>query len=282
MTIALPADLLERALGGKGPLVFLTGAGISAESGIPTFRGPEGYWRVGSRNYQPMELATRQAFEEMPEEVWRWYLHRRAVCQGARPNPAHLALVTAERLLAERFLLVTQNVDGLHLRAGSSPERTYEIHGNIDFARCLADCGRGPNRQPLPPEVAQVGPPGTPLPAAVAAALHCGCGAWLRPHVLWFDESYDEGRFRFTSTLAAMERAAALVVIGTSGATNLPTQMCERAAARGIPLLVLDPEPTIFARLAERCPHGHFLRGAAGALVPEVVEQLGQREPVSC
>jgi NAD-dependent deacetylase len=282
MALVLPADLLDPALGGTGPLVFLTGAGISAESGIPTFRGPEGYWRVGSRNYQPMELATREAFEQMPEEVWRWYLHRRAVCQGAQPNAAHLALVKAESLLRDRFLLVTQNVDGLHLRAGNSGGRTFEIHGNIDFARCLADCGRGPDRQPLPVEAEGVGPAGAPLPPAVASALHCPCGGWLRPHVLWFDESYDERRFRFTSTLTAMDRAAALVVIGTSGATNLPTQMCERAAARGIPFLVLDPEPTTFARMAERCPHGHFLRGAAGALVPALVQLLGRRDPASC
>jgi NAD-dependent deacetylase len=273
--MAIEPTMLTQALSGAGPLVFLTGAGISAESGIPTFRGAEGYWRVGSRNYRPMELATREAFEQMPDEVWRWYLHRRAVCRAARPNAAHLALVEAERLLGERYLLVTQNVDGLHLRAGSSPARTYEIHGNIDFARCLADCGRQPDRHPLGAEAMEAGPPGAALPAALAAELHCGCGAWRRPHVLWFDESYDEPRFRFASTLRATEAAAALVVIGTSGATNLPAQMCERAAARGIPFLVLDPELTTFAALAERCARGQFVRGSAGALVPELVAALG-------
>ncbi|HVV49677.1 MAG TPA: Sir2 family NAD-dependent protein deacetylase, partial [Polyangia bacterium] len=104
---------------GGGPIVFLTGAGISAESGIPTFRGAEGYWRVGSRNYQPTEMAAAAAFARMPEEVWRWYLYRRGVCRAAAPNDAHRALVALERRLGARFLLVTQNVDGLHLRAGS-------------------------------------------------------------------------------------------------------------------------------------------------------------------
>ena len=101
------AELAARALESAGPIVFLTGAGISAESGIPTFRGPEGYWRIGSKNYQPESLATRAAFEQMPEEIWAWYLYRRAVCRAARPNAAHLALVAIEKVLGERFLLVT-------------------------------------------------------------------------------------------------------------------------------------------------------------------------------
>src|SRR5688500_16131370 len=102
--------LLDRALRPGARVVFLTGAGISAESGIPTFRGPEGYWRVGSRNYHPQEMATWEAFERMPEEVWNWYLYRRAVCLAADPNPAHHAVAALERSLADTFILVTQNV----------------------------------------------------------------------------------------------------------------------------------------------------------------------------
>ena len=104
--------------------------------------------------------------------------------------------------------------------------------------------------------------------------LRCRCGAWLRPHVLWFDESYDEGLFRYSSTMKAIERAAALVVIGTSGATTLPARMCERAASRGIPFLVLDPEETVFAQMARSSPRGGSLRGAATQLVPEVVARI--------
>ncbi|MCA9686135.1 MAG: RNA polymerase subunit sigma, partial [Myxococcales bacterium] len=94
-------------------VVVLTGAGISAESGIPTFRGPEGYWTVGAREYHPQELATLQAFNRMPREVWHWYLYRRGICRAAEPNPAHFALVELERALGDRFTLITQNVDGL-------------------------------------------------------------------------------------------------------------------------------------------------------------------------
>jgi NAD-dependent deacetylase len=270
---------LAGALAEDGPAVFLTGAGISAESGIPTFRGPEGYWRVGSRNYQPMELATRAAFDEMPAEVWRWYLYRRSVCRAAEPNPAHRALVEAEQVLADRFLLVTQNVDGLHLRAGQGADRLYQIHGNIDFCRCREECPGGAVPRALPAAIGERWGRERPLTEMHARLLHCGCGAWLRPHVLWFDESYDEPRFRFTSTLDAMERAALLVVIGTSGATSLPARMCQEAAARGITFLVLDPEETVFASLARSTRRGHVMRGPAGRLVPELVSAL--REVIS-
>src|SRR4051812_14434272 len=99
---------------GTGQILVLTGAGISAESGIPTFRGEEGYWRIGSRNYFPEELATRSAFEQMPDEVWGWYLYRRSVCRAALPNSAHDAIARLEhefanRGEAHRFVLVTQN-----------------------------------------------------------------------------------------------------------------------------------------------------------------------------
>jgi NAD-dependent deacetylase len=259
----------------SGPVVVLTGAGISAESGIPTFRGSEGFWRVGSRNYQPTEMATALAFSSMPQEVWRWYLYRRGICRAAAPNAAHLALVRLEEQLGDRFLLVTQNVDGLHLRAGNSPERTFQIHGNIDFCRCMRGCS--PAVRPLPDALAVDWTKERTLTDAELAALRCGCGDWLRPHVLWFDESYDEPRYRYVSALRAAETAAALVVVGTSGATTLPASMCEIVAARGIPFFVVDPEPTIFSALAEQSAGGQFLRGSASTVLPSLIEELGQR-----
>jgi NAD-dependent deacetylase len=258
VTVAVPSELLALIPETPGPIVFLTGAGISAESGIPTFRGPEGYWRVGSKNYHPMEMATAAAFARMPEEVWAWYLSRRARCLAATPNAAHAALVALERRLPpQRFLLVTQNVDGLHLRAGNSLERTYQIHGNIDYCRCADGCP--PAVRPLP----------EPVPAV--ESLRCTCGARLRPHVLWFDEMYDEPLFRYESARRAADEAAALIVVGTSGATNLPAQMCETVAARGAPLLVIDPDETPFAELAARNPAGVVLRGTATNLLPPLL-----------
>src|SRR2546428_9434824 len=101
----------DEARGGEGRILVLTGAGISAESGIPTFRGKDGYWTVGSAVYQPQEIATFEMFSRVPEEVWRWYLWRFGVCRDARPNAGHAALVEMERALGDRFTLVTQNID---------------------------------------------------------------------------------------------------------------------------------------------------------------------------
>jgi NAD-dependent deacetylase len=98
-------------------LVVMTGAGISAESGIPTFRGKEGYWTVGAREYHPQEMATFSMFSSEQEEVWSWYLYRRGVCRGAAPNAGHQAVVKMEQALGDRFLFLSQNVDGQHLRA---------------------------------------------------------------------------------------------------------------------------------------------------------------------
>ncbi len=270
----LPASIEREVKGSGGPIVFLTGAGISAESGIPTFRGPEGYWRVGSRSYQPTEMATAVAFAQMPDEVWRWYLYRRRVCRSAAPNQAHRALVDLEQQLGDRFVLVTQNVDGLHLRAGQSPGRTYQVHGNIHSCRCVRGCA--PAVRPLPETIDAAWTQAPHLTDAERRALRCACGERLRPHVLWFDESYDEPLYRYVSALRAAETAAALVVVGTSGATTLPARMCEMVAARGVPLIVVDPEPTVFTSLAEASRSGLVLRGTACETVPALAEALAE------
>lgn len=269
--------LLQRATGLGGPVLFLTGAGISQESGIPTFRGAEGYWRVGSRNYHPMELATFAAYSRLREEVWGWYLYRRAVCARATPNAAHRAIARLEQRLGDALRLVTQNVDGLHLRAGSSRERTFEIHGDINRMRCEATCSdetfeipasldRDPDR-----ETAQGGHGLSPEERLLLRCPRCNANA--RPHVLWFDECYDEAHFRFESSMRAAALARLLVVIGTTGATNLPLQIGGLVAARGAPMLVLNPEPNPFSEFAEQC-EGLFLQGTAGGLVPDVCERI--------
>lgn len=266
------AALLDRGLAGDGPVVVLTGAGISAESGIPTFRGAEGYWTVGSRNYQPEELATNAAFQRMPEEVWRWYLYRRSVCRAAQPNAAHHALVELEAALADRFLLITQNVDGLHLRAGNTPARTYQIHGNIDFLRC----GDQPSSlRPIPSEIGEDWQRDSPFTDAARALLSCCPGGRLaRPHVLWFDEYYDEALFRFESSIRAASQAALLIVIGTSGSTNLPMQIGAIVARRGAPMIVINADPSPFSRFAESSGAGWFAHGGACAHLPPMVERL--------
>jgi NAD-dependent deacetylase len=224
-----------------------------------------------------MELATRAAFARSPSDVWGWYLYRRAACFAAAPNAAHLALAELESALGERFLLVTQNVDGLHLRAGNTLARTYQIHGSLNFMRCAVECDRA--IVPLPEELGETWEKGREISAREDSLLRCArCGSPARPHVLWFDEYYDEERFRFTSSLESAERCALLVVVGTSGATNLPAQMCEAVARRRGAMIVVDPEPTPFSALAERAG-GAFVRGKASVEVPALTARISAALP---
>ncbi len=255
----------------SGLVVALTGAGISAESGIPTFRGKNGYWTVGSVVYHPMELATAAAFARMPDDVWQWYLYRRTVCRAAAPNPAHEALVRLERHAGDRFRLLTQNVDGLHLRAGSSRERTYQIHGNIDFMRCAGDCA--PGAVPIPDDVGELGA-GETLDDRQRALLVCPrCGGPARPHVLWFDEYYDEPHYCWDSSLAAAAAASLLIIVGSTAQTNLPNHVAQLAAARGATIVNVNIEENPFAALARKSG-GQALCGPAGELLPRIVDQI--------
>lgn len=267
--------ILESVRERRGRVVALTGAGISAESGIPTFRGAEGFWVIGSRNYMPQEMATLEMFERAPEEVWRWYLYRFGVCRHAEPNAGHLALVALERALGERFTLVTQNIDGLHRRAGSSEARTCCIHGDAAWVRCAEGC---PGLLPLPDMGRRTAQ--DRFTAADRARLTCPrCGGWLRPHVLWFDECYDEENYRMDTALRAAGDADLLLVVGTSGATNLPMQIGRIAFHREIALVDVNPEPNPFAELAERSGRGFFARGSAVERLPAIAAALGAEGP---
>jgi len=131
---------IKDALHTKCKVLFLVGAGISAESGIPTFRGFDGFWTVGSKNYTPQEMGTLEMFQRTPIEVWKWYLYRKKLCAKAAANEGHKALVKFEQLLKDRFALVSQNVDGLHRAAGNSATKTYLIHGDLTYMRCSENC----------------------------------------------------------------------------------------------------------------------------------------------
>ncbi|HET8734215.1 MAG TPA: Sir2 family NAD-dependent protein deacetylase [Anaeromyxobacteraceae bacterium] len=265
------SEILGEVRKSRGKVVALTGAGISAESGIPTFRGREGFWVVGSRNYMPQEMATHAMFLMEPEQVWRWYLYRFGVVRHAEPNAGHAALVRLDQALGDRFTLVTQNIDGLHRRAGATDARTYCIHGDAAWVRCAHDCGVG--RLPLPD--LGVRDPKAPLAPEERERLTCPrCKGWLRPHVLWFDECYDEENYRFDSTLRAAAEADLLLVVGTSGATNLPMRVGQVCFSGGAALVDVNPEENPFSELAERSRRGFFARGSATARLPEIVEAL--------
>ncbi len=280
----------RQALSRPGHVVVLTGAGVSAESGIPTFRGKEGYWTVGSRDYHPQELATHAAFEEMPWEVWAWYLYRRGVCRAAQPNAAHAALVRLAEALPARMHLVTQNVDGLHRRAGSPDATTYPIHGDISLMRCAAECvtarsgSAGPrsaaegrrgvsiDRWLLPVDVPDLGK-GEPVSAETRARLVCPrCGGMARPHVLWFDESYDEPRYFLDTVRTVAAGAALLVVAGTSAQTNLPWQVVTLAGRQGAVIVDVNLEDNPFGDIA--ASSGGVIRAPAATALPAIVDAL--------
>jgi NAD-dependent deacetylase len=257
------ADLLRDP---KRRVSVLTGAGISAESGIPTFRGPEGYWTIGSTVYTPQEVATYAMFTRHPEEVWSWYLYRFTVCLDAAPNAGHLALVELERKLGDRFTLITQNIDNLHLRAGNSRERTFQIHGNINHVRCANECSKD---VPLLAEPLRRRRANRELSEAEWALLRCTrCRGWLRPHVLWFDEFYDEEHFRFESSVRAASDTDLLIIVGTSGSTTLPNHVASIVHQRGGTILDINIEESAFTPLARSSNHGAFIKLPAARALP--------------
>ena len=254
---------------GKSRITVLTGAGISAESGIPTFRGPEGYWTVGSRVYMPQEMATLNMFRQQPLVVWQWYLYRLGVCLHAEPNAGHFALAELERRLGDRFRLITQNIDNLHIRAGNTLERTYQIHGNINYTRCTDQC----TGLQLLPDALKRQRTDHLLDQDEIRLLHCPhCGAWLRPHVLWFDEYYDEEHFRFDSSMARANATDLLLIVGTSGATTLPNQVVLTVFSRGKTIIDINIEENPFSGLALGSPDGLFIQAASADTLPRLVD----------
>jgi NAD-dependent deacetylase len=265
------ATLLERHPPER--VVVVTGAGISAESGIPTFRGPEGYWTVGAREYHPQEMATQAAFAKMPREVWRWYLYRKGVCNAAAPNPAHFALAQLEAKLGERFTLVTQNVDGLHLIAGNSLERTLQVHGNTDYMRAIEG-----DRRPLkiPAAMGTIGRD-DPLTDEQWALLQTPDGRRTRPHILWFDEYYDEQLYRAETAIRAAKQCDLLVVVGTSGAAAIPYHVAAEALRKDATVIDINPDSNPFsAHAIDRAKQGKglWIQGPGVRWVPELVGLL--------
>lgn len=262
---------IRTALTRSGTVIVLTGAGVSAESGIPTFRGKEGYWTVGSREYHPQELATHASFEAMPWDVWAWYLYRRGICRAATPNDAHYAIARLDGAFRDdRFALVTQNVDGLHRRAGSPPARTFAIHGEIDRMRCAAECVV--STWPIPATVPALAK-GEPVPDAVKAQLVCpACGQMARPHVLWFDEAYDEPRYRLDTVRDLASSAAVVIVVGSSAQTNLPQQVVLLAARNGGTIVDINPEDNPFGDIAKHS--GGTIREPAATVLPALVDAI--------
>jgi len=225
-------------------LFVLTGAGVSKESGIPTFRDAlEGLWA----NYNPEELATPEGFRKNPSLVWQWYDSRRQKVKDVVPNPGHFALAELQKMVPE-FFLCTQNVDGLHIRAGSRD--VVEIHGSISRFKCF---DKGHEQKDIPYDLKD-----PPL---------CECGSLVRPDVVWFNEPMPEKLLK--QSFAAAENADVALVVGTSGLVYPAASIPFHAKQGGAKIIEVNPNRT---ELTDSCDL--FLAGPSGVILPQLVEQL--------
>ncbi|MDY6952302.1 MAG: NAD-dependent deacylase [Thermodesulfobacteriota bacterium] len=237
------AEVSER-LKGATHVVTLTGAGISQESGVPTFRGADGLWK----NFRAEDLATPEAFERDPVTVWQWYDWRRSLIEPLAPNPGHDALADLEKA-TEAFTLVTQNVDGLHRAAGSRDP--IEMHGTLWRVRCL-QCHKGFDNRDVPIQI---------LPKCKE------CGGLLRPDVVWFGEALDEDILH--TIFRRVEKAQVMLVVGTSGKVQPAASLGLLAKKAGAFVVEVNRSKTPQSPFFDLC-----LEGKAGEILPPLVESL--------
>ncbi|MBI5864604.1 MAG: NAD-dependent deacylase [Planctomycetes bacterium] len=222
-----PIRQAAELLAGASSIVISSGAGMSAESGVPTFRDENGYWS----RFNPAELATVAAFRKAPARVWEWYRLRRQALAKVEPHAGHRKLAEWESRVPG-FTVVTQNVDGLHHRAGS--RNVVELHGRLDEVRCVHCAFVRRDLEDL------------------GAEPHCPtCGDWLRPGVVWFGEMLPTGAFE--QATAAVERCDVLIVIGTSGVVQPAASLAELAASHGAKVVEINPAETPISSLAHAC-----------------------------
>ena len=230
---------LRERLARAGAICVLTGSGISSESGLPTFRGAGGLWHT----HRVEDLASPEGFARDPRLVWSWYNERRAAHAGAQPNAGHVALAALEARGGD-FTLVTQNVDSLHLRAGS--KNVLELHGNLREARCTGCDARRSLEGGLPLD-----------------AIEHDCGGRFRPDIVWFGESLPAAPWE--SAVAAARRADVMLVVGTSGLVN-PAAMLSTHFPRPETFVVeINPEETVVSARAQVS-----LRGRAAEILPQL------------
>lgn len=249
-------------------IVVLTGAGISAESGVPTFRGPGGFWR----KWQAQDLASPTAFRSNPSLVWEFYHYRRELMASKEPNKAHYAIAECEKRLEKQgrtVSIITQNIDGLHLRAGST--RITELHGNLFKTRCT-QCGEVAVNKDSPICEALEGK-GCPEPHSLDAAIpvkdlpRCkndSCKGLLRPHVVWFGENLDPVVLMKTEEL--LENCDLCLVVGTSSIVYPAAMYAPMVARRGVPVAEFNTEET-----PATYSLGFHFRGPAGTTLPDAL-----------
>lgn len=247
------SEALKALLKPSTRVCVLTGAGVSKESGVPTFRDKDGLWQ----KFKPEELANMNAFLANPDLVWEWYQHRRQVVRTVEPNAGHRALVAMERFF-KSFTLVTQNVDGLHARAGS--RSVMEVHGNIERSFCVR-CKKFATPEYLE-SLAQTG-----------RAVCLGCGGLLRPDVVWFGENLPMDIF--AQAEEAAENCDLFFSVGTSGAVYPAAGLPLVARERGAYVVEVNPQPTEISHLVSE-----VLCGPSAEILPKLVKFMNPREKV--
>jgi NAD-dependent deacetylase len=236
------SDKLIKKLKQSKKVAVLTGAGISAESGVPTFRGEEGLWK----KYKSEELANFDAFIRNPELVWEWYTFRKKLIDEVHPNPGHIALSKMEQHYPE-FTLITQNVDGLHWKAGN--RNILELHGNIMRSRCV-DCGTGSN---------SIGMKG------VSELPRCACGGLMRPDVVWFGELLPQEIL--IKAFRAAENCDLFFTVGTSAVVQPAASLPVTAKEYGAFVVEINTEPTVISHHADET-----LIGPSGEILPKLLQ----------
>ena len=253
-------------------VLVITGAGVSAESGIPTFRGKDGYWR----NLDPAKLATPEAFARDPELVWEWYRERRQRICNAKPNAAHAAIAKLARH-ADEFLLVTQNVDDLHARAGLPKEKMVQIHGDIFVTRCsrcsFSDAGRGGSPEPPTDRaVLQRGRLRSIAPTSendVDLPRCPECSALMRPGVVWFGEQLPWNELQRVENYLDRRACDLVIVAGTTATFGYIIDWALQARAPHGELIEVNPEETPLSQFATQ-----LVREPAAIALPKIVDEL--------
>ena len=240
-------------------VLIITGAGVSAESGIPTFRGKDGYWR----NLDPIKLATPEAFARDPELVWQWYLERRRRISSAQPNAAHEAIANLAQC-ADEFLLVTQNVDDLHRRAGLAKAEMVQIHGDIFVTRC-SRCDFWQEHPPSP----GYGAAGEQQQEQNGVPRCANCDALMRPGVVWFGEPLPLRETQRVEKYLQRDPCGVVIVAGTTATFGYIIDWALRASRRGGELIEVNPEETSLSRFATR-----LVRDPAAMALPRIVDQM--------
>jgi NAD-dependent deacetylase len=251
-------------------VLVLTGAGVSAESGIPTFRGKDGYWR----NLNPATLATPEAFAKDPGLVWEWYRERRQRIRNAQPNPAHKAIAKLAQH-AQEFMLVTQNVDDLHARAGSPKEKMLQIHGDIFVTRC-ARCDFNQREHPPSFNYGVAGPPsqgygvaGEREEAEVDLPKCPRCEGLMRPGIVWFGEQLPWDELRRVENYLEDGPCDFVIVAGTTATFGYIIDWALRAKASAGELIEVNPEETPLSQFATQ-----RVRESAAVALPRIVDEL--------